>query len=903
MDDQDKTKKQLLADLAALRQRVGVLEQTEKSLRESEGRYHTLVEAVPQLMGWADANRETVEWNRRWYEYTGQTPAEARGFGWLKAVHPDDVARVRQRISETRATGGPYEAEYRVRRASDGAYRWHLARSMPMKDKDGRVTGWFGGATDIDDQKRAGAALRESEERFRKVFEEGPIGVLLVGTDGRIQHANRRFCEMLGYSESEIIAVGLPGLSHPDDWERDYPFISRLWHGEISSYQVQKRYLRKDGQVVWAQLTVSLMHDEAGRPINTIGMIEDITERKQAEEKLKNSERTLRTLMDASPESILLLDPEGTILFANATMARRYGTTADKVVGRTAKDLLPAEVAANRTRRFQGVVRTGKAVRFEDERFDRFIENAMHPILNEQGKVAALAVLGIDRTERKWAEQALQQAHDELERRVEERTAELTKANEELTLFRKFAEASGQGFGMGDLEARIAYVNPALCRMFGEDKPEDIIGKSFIDYYPEEWRQRRKEEMIPALDGAGHWTGEQAVLSRQGQLIPTLHDVFFLRDEKGNPICRCVVVTDITERKRAEEALRQSRDEIQAIYDSMVDGLLIGDCVTGRLLRTNPAICRMLGYSEDELLSLSVKEIHPAEVALAVLQEFGTQQEWQRPIAQNRPMLRKDGTVFYTDISNVRISYQGRSCMIGIFRDVTERKQAQEALQREQRTLRHLLQSSDHERQLIAYEIHDGLAQYLAGAIMQFDVYTHLKEKRPRDAAKAYDAGVTMLRQGHFEARRLISGLRPPILDEEGIVAAIAHLVGEEQRKKVPKIEYLSMVEFERLTPILENAVYRIAQEALTNACRHSQSKKVRVELVQQGDQFRIEVQDRGVGFTPENVAEGQFGLAGIRERARLLGGKATIDSTVGKGTRIVVELPIVLRRDDDEAE
>ncbi len=445
MDDQDRTKEQLLAELAALRQRVGALEQTESALRESEGRYHTLVEAAPQLMGWADADRQTVEWNRRWYEYTGQTPAEARGFGWLKALHPDDVARVRRRISESRAAGGPYEAEYRLRRASDGVYRWHLARSMPMKDKDGRITGWFGGATDIDDQKRteeelrknrailqatidslpfdffaigmdgryilqnatskahwgdavgklpgdvagseenlalwrennrrafagenveeevtltikgekryyhnvitpiidagriqgilginiditgrkrAEETLRESEERFRKVFEEGPIGVLLVGTDGRIQHANRRFCAMLGYAESEIIAAGLAAISHPDDWERDYPFVSRLWRGEISSYHVEKRYLRQDGQVVWAQLMVSLMHDEAGRPTNTIGMVEDITERKQAEEKLRNSERTLRTLMDASPESILLLDPEETVLFANATTAQSPG--------------------------------------------------------------------------------------------------------------------------------------------------------------------------------------------------------------------------------------------------------------------------------------------------------------------------------------------------------------------------------------------------------------------------------------------------------------------------------------------------------------------------------------------------------------------------------------------------
>ena len=134
-----------------------------------------------------------------------------------------------------------------------------------------------------------------------------------------------------------------------------------------------------------------------------------------------------------------------------------------------------------------------------------------------------------------------------------------------------------------------------------------------------------------------------------------------------------------------------------------------------------------------------------------------------------------------------------------------------------------------------------------------------------------------------------------------GIVAAIAHLVNEEKRQKGPKIEYLSKVEFERLTPILENAIYRIIQEALTNACRHSKSKMVHVALVQQGDQIRIEVRDRGVGFKPEDVGESRFGLEGIRERARLLGGKATIETKLGQGTQVVVELPIVLRRPEDD--
>ena len=105
-------------------------------------------------------------------------------------------------------------------------------------------------------------------------------------------------------------------------------------------------------------------------------------------------------------------------------------------------------------------------------------------------------------------------------------------------------------------------------------------------------------------------------------------------------------------------------------------------------------------------------------------------------------------------------------------------------IKKEYRNLKHLLRASDHERQLIAYEIHDGLAQELAGAIMQFDAFDHLKETKPKQAADAYHAAMTMLRQGHFETRRLIAGVRPPILDEAGIAAAVGHLVNEHSRSR-----------------------------------------------------------------------------------------------------------------------
>jgi signal transduction histidine kinase len=182
---------------------------------------------------------------------------------------------------------------------------------------------------------------------------------------------------------------------------------------------------------------------------------------------------------------------------------------------------------------------------------------------------------------------------------------------------------------------------------------------------------------------------------------------------------------------------------------------------------------------------------------------------------------------------------------------------------------------------------------------MQFDVYLHLKDTKPKEAGKAYDAGITMLRQSHSEARRLISGVRPPILDEAGIVAAISHLVNEQKRHTTPKIEFHSKVEFNRLVPILENAIFRIVQESLTNACRHGKSKRIAVELVQHGDQLRIAVRDWGVGFDPQKAEDGRFGLEGIRERTRLLGGTSHIDSRPGEGTTITVELPVVLREEE----
>jgi PAS domain S-box-containing protein len=342
------------------------------------------------------------------------------------------------------------------------------------------------------------------------------------------------------------------------------------------------------------------------------------------------------------------------------------------------------------------------------------------------------------------------------------------------------------------------------------------------------------------------------------------------------------------------QARQESHQELQAVYDGMVDGLLVAECNSKRFLRVNIAICKMLGYPQEELLELSVFDIHPPDELPRVVADFDRLAVGDIDVADSIPMMRKDGSVFHADVSTSRATYHGVPCMFGFFRDITERKQAAEALRHEHAVLRQLLRSQDRDRQVIAYEIHDGVAQTLAAAIMQFETFWRMCRETPKAAASSGIVVSDLLRNCHAEVRRLIAGLRPPILDEYGVMAALRNLVYESMARWDKQIEFHSDVKFKRLEPTLENALYRIAQESVSNACQHSDSRRVLLEVLQHNNSLRICVQDWGRGFDPDTMSEKCFGLAGIRERARLLGGQVQVISTIGEGSRIVVDLPLV---------
>jgi signal transduction histidine kinase len=167
-----------------------------------------------------------------------------------------------------------------------------------------------------------------------------------------------------------------------------------------------------------------------------------------------------------------------------------------------------------------------------------------------------------------------------------------------------------------------------------------------------------------------------------------------------------------------------------------------------------------------------------------------------------------------------------------------------------------------------------------------------LASRRNVPSEKVLAAG-KLLGQAIQEGRRLVSELRPLIIDEEGVLGAVEYLVSEEKAQEGLDISFDHKVEFRRLPPLLEGTMFRIVQEALNNVKRHSRADRAEVRFRQVGDRVEIEVRDRGVGFDPSQVPDQRFGLRGIQERARLFKGKAIIESSPGEGTRIFVELPL----------
>ena len=297
------------------------------------------------------------------------------------------------------------------------------------------------------------------------------------------------------------------------------------------------------------------------------------------------------------------------------------------------------------------------------------------------------------------------------------------------------------------------------------------------------------------------------------------------------------------------------------------------------------------GFSIDQVVGRSIVEFTVDDTAFRLRQAVDDVFETCSERSLETTVRGLDGSINEFSLHMGPVLHDGRTEAVMICcENISQLKASERALNRERNVLRRLIEIQERERQLVSYEIHDGLAQYLAGALMHLEACQNAQRDRP--ASQELEEGIRLLRAATEESRRLIGGLRPPALDELGIIDAIESLVAD-ARVEIPNISFTHTLPGERLPSGLETTIFRIVQESLSNARKHAEAGAVRVVVERIGDTVRVAVEDDGRGFEPAAVPEQRFGLEGIRQRCRLLGVEPRIESIRGQGTRIEAVLPV----------
>ncbi len=391
----------------------------EEARRASETNLRQILDSIPGLVSTMSPAGETEFVNRTELEYFGKTFDELKNWSSTDsdAVHPDDLPRMISEFTHSITTGTLFEIEIRLRRA-DGVYRWFQGSGRPVRDKDGRITGWYFLITDIEGRKRAEDALQASETNLREIINNIPGLVCTLNLAGQIELANQPTMDYFGMTIEELNRWGINGAVHQDDLPR---VIVELTHSMTtgSIYDSELRYRRADGLYRWNQTRILPARDPEGRITRWYGLITDIDDRKRAEEAVRASENNFRQIVDNIPGLVATLSPSGEIELVNQQYLEYFGKSLDEIKSWRVNDVLHPDDLLRMEASFARALTAGTALieEFRYRRADgvfRWFHARVFPMMDRSGAIGRWFVLAADIDDRRRAENALNELRSEL---------------------------------------------------------------------------------------------------------------------------------------------------------------------------------------------------------------------------------------------------------------------------------------------------------------------------------------------------------------------------------------------------------------------------------------------------------------------------------------------------------
>ena len=605
-------------------------------------------------------------------------------------------------------------------------------------------------------------------------------------------------------------------------------------------------------------------------------------------EALSNSELRFRTMIESAPLGIVLLDEGGVITERNQSLERMLGYPEGGLVRVIFASLIVAEDREKAGRVLlapEGADSAKSRVEVRLARIDGGIvwgEISASRIMLGGNDGAFTTVMIKDVTERKVIEEEL--------RRSEER-------------FRTVFSEAPIGIVLLDVHGRHLHTNQAFREMlrYAEDSLE---GKELEDVvHPSDLDEERRHLQEMSDGGLQRYHSETRFLRLDGSVAWTNLNVTAIRDEEGELLYCLRIVEDITQKKETEQQMQM----LAATLTSMNECVIITDAAY-RILSVNKAFTRTFGFTEEEARQRHISMLAGTLSSRQEIREMmeGTLQGgWTGEVT----VKRKSGETFPILLSTsvVREEHGNPIALVGIARDITEQKRLQQMLveteRRRSEDLRRFAisvqRAQEEERQRIARELHDDICQRLSGMKLNMEVLED--EVRPSDkkTSRVLRGFQKQFEQTISEVRRLSSNLRPTVLDDFGLTIAMNLLVRdfEKDHGTVVHLESRNLL-VGRLDPHVEIALYRIAQESLTNVARHAAATEIAVQLLCGETDAVLTVTDNGKGFDEAGIANAReqgrgMGLISMRERAELLGGTCTVTSLPGSGTKVLASIPL----------
>ena len=880
--------------------------EAEDALRASEERFRTLANAMPQLVWTANAQGDVDYYNIRIADYEPSVCLAGGGFDWPNFVHPDDLPPTFAAWQTAAARGEPYTFEHRLHMA-DQSWRWHLSMAMPMRQENQQIK-WYGTATDIHARKQIEEALRASEAQLSAVLYNIPASVYMLTTDHRYLLVNRIFEQ-----ENNITNAEIHGLSVYDRWPPPIAEVLAANEQQVlatkAPIQIEESAWQNGETRFYSSIKAPLL-DAGGEPYAIIGISTDITERKRAEEALRQSEARYRTLFETMDEGFCIFEMifdeqhkplDYRFLEGNPAFARFTGL--ENAIGKTARELVP-NLEAHWFERYGNVAFTGEPLRFVQgsAAMGRWFEVYAFRFGGPESRQVALLFTNI--TERKQAEDQL-------------------RGQEEL--LRQIADNVPGLIAYIGTDERYRFVNAAFEAWFCRSR-DQIIGGTALDLIGEDEHARLSGYRQQALAGA-NVSYETDFLYPDGvtRTVWGRYQPHFTAD--GGVIGFYLFVMDISERKRAEKALLESEKRFRAFFELAAVGAAQVDLKARRFTAVNDKFCALTGYTQAELAQISFVELtHPDDRALDVQmllqREAGINDEYR----VEKRYLRKDGSVIWVDLaSNLIRNAAGQApYSIAVVVDITERKAAEHAL----------LQFNEQLEQ----QVKERTAE-LTKRLQELDQFAYVASHDMRAPLRAIDHMAQWIRDdaahllppkslGHLEKIRgrivrmetllndLLAYSRADRYQYDVVQVDVALLLDDIVRLVTPSQGFA--VSIPPVLPVLITSkvpLETVLRNLIHNAIKHHDRSDGQVQVTVQdlGDFYEFSVSDDGPGIPPkfherifqifqtlkprDQVEGSGMGLAIVKKAVEHYGGTVSVTSDGQRGTTFAFTWPKELPR------